>query len=349
MSTAARTTSSTEHQSRRGSAAPAWSRERSSRLSTRRVRRALAVATTEASSARASSESVADSRPPRRRGDRRQRRAQVVRDRAQQRRLHDVAAAQGLGLDHLGLELSRRLAARTSVSSAGSTRSSSPPPLSGRNPAAPEPCPLGRPRPPAARPAALVAVRPPPPPPRRKEGRRPSPHAARAGSDSSMLVPPSSNRAISADRSASRLLLRLTRTRAAGVGERARDHRGDQEHPQRHPVLALCKMERVLGLEVEEVESRRAQEPGKQPKPQPPVARHQQHREQVHDTRGHRRGDETQRVVHARNRSHGRHRDRYAQQRRGPGESIHDRNGRVSRRAGREMRPGCDLERRARP
>ena len=89
------------NQSRLGSAAPACSRERSSRFSTRRERRSPSPTTASLSSARSASrqrwrvERGAG-------GDHRgQRRPQVVGDRAQQRGLQLVAAAQRLGLDHL--------------------------------------------------------------------------------------------------------------------------------------------------------------------------------------------------------------------------------------------------------
>ena len=58
-----RTSSSTEHQSACGSTAPAWSLERSSRLSTSRDKRALSSAITDVSSARDSGESVSEPSP----------------------------------------------------------------------------------------------------------------------------------------------------------------------------------------------------------------------------------------------------------------------------------------------
>ncbi len=59
-----RTSSSTEHQSARGSTAPACRRDRSSRLSTSRDSRALSSAITAVNSARASRERVSDASPP---------------------------------------------------------------------------------------------------------------------------------------------------------------------------------------------------------------------------------------------------------------------------------------------
>ena len=90
----------------RGSAPPAWSRERSSRLSTRRDEPLALVAITAVELARAaSSASVARGEPARRRSDRGERRAQVVRDRAQQRRLDHVRCAAAPASRSPGLEL----------------------------------------------------------------------------------------------------------------------------------------------------------------------------------------------------------------------------------------------------
>ena len=96
---AARISSSTEVQSRRGSAAPASRRERSSRLSTSRESRRVSSWMTAAISSRSCSrqrrraDRLAGGR------DRRQWRAQVVGDRPQQRRLDHVRTTQRRRLD----------------------------------------------------------------------------------------------------------------------------------------------------------------------------------------------------------------------------------------------------------
>jgi hypothetical protein len=101
---AASTTSSIEHQSERGSALPACSRVRSSRFSTSRESRALGVDHRDELAPLVVAEGWR-AKAARRGGDRGEGRAQVVRDRTQQRRLHHVAAPERLRLDHLGLEL----------------------------------------------------------------------------------------------------------------------------------------------------------------------------------------------------------------------------------------------------
>ena len=119
-----RRTSSIEHQSRRGSASPACSRERSSSLSISRDSRSASSTTTAPSSSplgrldRRRADRVAGGE------DRRQRRAQVVRDGAQQRGLDHVRAPQGLRLDDLRLQPRRAPAPRPAAPrSAGATRS----------------------------------------------------------------------------------------------------------------------------------------------------------------------------------------------------------------------------------
>ena len=106
VSTAARTTSSSEHQSRaRLRARPPGAARGRAGCRPAATGVALSSAITEASSRALLRAERVRREPAGRGGDRRQRRAQVVRDRAQQRRLDDVAAPQRLGLDHLRLEL----------------------------------------------------------------------------------------------------------------------------------------------------------------------------------------------------------------------------------------------------
>ena len=95
-------TSSSEHQSSRGSAVPACSRARSSSWSTSRASRRLSCAIVSASSSRSSAPSDGDDERLAGGHDRRQRRAQVVRDRPQDGGLDLVAAPQRARLDDLG-------------------------------------------------------------------------------------------------------------------------------------------------------------------------------------------------------------------------------------------------------
>ena len=114
---AAASTSSIEDHSGRGSAASASRRERSSRLSIRRLRRVASSMIAAASSSRSSRGC-----DPQRLGggqDRGQRRAQVVGDPPQQRGLDHVAAAQRGGLDDVGHSASRSSAAASRDSSDG--------------------------------------------------------------------------------------------------------------------------------------------------------------------------------------------------------------------------------------
>ena len=122
-SAAARTISSNEHELALGAAPPACRRERSSRFSTSRVSRSVSLAATDVSSSRASSVSVPDRRP----------RTAAVIAVSGERKSCDTARSNDFWTASLRLRAfvsiscdsssARRLAAATSVWSAGTTRS----------------------------------------------------------------------------------------------------------------------------------------------------------------------------------------------------------------------------------
>ena len=75
--------------------------------------------------------------------------------------------------------------------------------------------------------------------------------------------------------------LGLLRARAGGAGERRGDRRDDEEHDQRDPVLLVGDREPAGRRDVEEVEGERAEDRGADPQAEAPVARGEQHRQQV--------------------------------------------------------------------
>ena len=105
-SSAAPTSSSTDQSSRCGSAAPASSRERSSRSRTIRSRRAVSILIVSTSAARSLVVELEGGvvEPAGGGRDRGQRRAQVVRDRAEHGRLDRVASPKRLRLERLALQ-----------------------------------------------------------------------------------------------------------------------------------------------------------------------------------------------------------------------------------------------------
>ena len=197
--------------------------------------------------------------------DRGQRRAQVVRDRAQQRGLHarrcGAARASRRPRRAARRARARRRAApratgrRAPAAAAASPRACRPGTSSvpsWRRPVAQrERDPAGRRR----RPAELDRGR------RQVERARPA-AAPRPAAPSAGRRARSSSRAISAARSASRRRSSASaRAPGASVGERAGHERGDEEHAERDPVLAVGDREPAGRRDVEEVERQRAARP----------------------------------------------------------------------------------------
>ena len=245
-SAAAEMTSPTSHQSRRGSAAFASSRLRSSRLSISRERRS-------ASSLHDRGQLAAARRRRRPRAaerlggreDRGERRAQVVRDGPQQRGLDDVAAPQRRGL-HAARRAARRARSRRP---AGPRARARPGPASrasvgsrqvGRHEQRAEPA--GRPR--SSGNASTLSI------PRcdarrarstRTAGRASRPGRAETSAERAIQVvraqqPPGH---VGREVGLAPALIRLVGTAARPLRELARDDRRDEEDRQRDPVLGL--------------------------------------------------------------------------------------------------------------
>ena len=238
---------------------------------------------------RSSSDSVGEPSALGRGEDRGQRGAQVVRDGAQQRGLELVAAAQRARLDDLALQrlalerrgeqrLERRddaLLQALERASDGVARA----PAACRAGASPSPQREGDAG--ARRPStgAQLDRR------RRQLERLRQPVRGRGQSARRGSAPPSSRRAISAARSASRRRCSASVARARrALGERAGDERGDEEDAERDPVLAVGDREAPGRRDVEEVERQRALASAvAAPSQRAPDARDQQDGEQVDD------------------------------------------------------------------
>ena len=91
-------------------------------------------------------------------------------------------------------------------------------------------------------------------------------------------------------------LVGLERAAPRGVGERARDDRGDEEDGERDPVLAVGDREPARRRDVEEVERERARHRRRDAQPHAPERRDEQHREQVDDAQRDVRRDVLERV-----------------------------------------------------
>jgi hypothetical protein len=81
--------------------------------------------------------------------------------------------------------------------------------------------------------------------------------------------------------------------------------RGDEEHDERDPVLALGDREATRRPDVEEVERQRARDRGRHAEPATPDRRDEQNRDQVDDGERNDRRDLRQRVHDGRARRHG--------------------------------------------
>ena len=275
--------SSTEIQSRRGSAAPASSRERSSRLSTRRDEpaglfldhgghlRALLGETDGRQSPRPpprspSAASAGRARP------------------RQQRRLDDVSAAQRRCLDH---PAEQRLALQRSAQQRlerGTTRSCS----RAQRPrgvradqqrAEPAWCrrAAGTPRGASSASTASISIA------AEASSSVCASRAAAVGSASARLFPRSSSRAISAARSASRRRSCASRARARVSSARSSKRRHDQERSSATQFLESAIVKPPDGRQMEVVERRSAQDRCREPEPHAPHDRDDQYRRQVHD------------------------------------------------------------------
>ena len=281
-----------------GSAAPASRRERSSRLSTRRERRRVSSWITAAMSSRSSGES--DGRADRLAGrrDRGQRRAQVVGDGPQQRRL-DVSAR-------------RRAAVSTTPPSsprAPARRSAAPRAPARRAPAAcagsPRRCRRRR----AACPGACVPSR------SGKATVRSSPstasisiaaecsssacasRAAAVGRLSARLLPRSSSRAISAARSASRRRSCASRVRARATSATELAIRATTKKAIRATQLRESLIvNSPVGGRWKKLNARRAEHRRGDPQPGAPGDRDDEHRRQVDDAQRRDRRDVPQRI-----------------------------------------------------
>ncbi len=231
--------------------------------------------------------------------DRRQRRAQVVRDGTQQRRLDVVAAPQRLGLDRLGLH---RVAAQGDCDKrAQDRRDLRAQALGGvaREPARSE---QGR----HLEPPAVA------------QGERPSPLVAVAGTELDRGRGHGERLGDPPRRGAQRLARLGAREQLPGqaggeiglaspalglecaapgdLGHRA-GHRGhDRERRQRHPVAAVGDREAADRGEVEEVERGGAQQRADDAEAEAPIRGHEQHRRQVDDAQRDDRSDELERV-----------------------------------------------------
>jgi hypothetical protein len=91
-------------------------------------------------------------------------------------------------------------------------------------------------------------------------------------------------------------LLRFARPRPGALGQRARDHRRDEEHDERDPVLALGDREAPGRRDVEEVERERARDRGRDAQPAAPQRRDEQDGEEVDDAERDDRCDLRQRI-----------------------------------------------------
>ena len=210
---------------------------------------------------RRSSRSARASAPGRGR-DRHQRRAQVVADRAQQRRLHRVGAPQRLGLERLALELlavDRDARAATPAPAAAGA---------GRPRRAARPLEAGSSRPPAARDQRGTRR------PRRAEHdpRRRRPASARAASAEMRSSSPLDRPVLEQRAGDLGEQRRLARPPARPRGQLADDDRDDDEHREREPVLRVGERERVHRLEEEPVEREHARDRDRRPRTRAPRA-----------------------------------------------------------------------------
>ena len=91
-------------------------------------------------------------------------------------------------------------------------------------------------------------------------------------------------------------LLGLERAAAREVGDARGRHRRDQQHDERHPVLPLGDREAPGRRDVEVVERERGADAGGEPEPDAPHGRDEQHRQQVDDAERDLRRDLAERV-----------------------------------------------------
>ena len=252
----------------------------------------------EASSRRSASLRVAEVRPPAAVRDRRERGAQVVGDGAQERGLDHVAAPQRLGLDHLILELAappsgahQRLECRDHPILEGGEdlRIRARRHQHRADPAAPD----------DQRKRATAVIRVHPGQLHRHAGQvvrlgdplGHGPERFLAGGS-----PEQQSRHLRREVGLAPPALRLLGALARRSGQRARHERGDQEHRQRHQVLALGYRELARGRDVEVVPGRGAQDRGEDPQPEAPVGGDQQDGEHVDHAGGHHRHELAQAV-----------------------------------------------------
>ena len=269
----------------------------SSRLSTRRERRSASPPMSATSSRCSVGDSERGVERADRGEDRRQRRAQVVRDGAQQRGLEHVGAAQRARLDHLALQ-------RVALDGRAEDR------LERRHHALAQALEDVR----ARRPAGTSSV------PRRgvaqrqgdaalvaldgaqlDRGRRQLERVGQALGDGGQgLV--EARAAQQQPRHLGRqvgllaALLGLARAHARALGQRAGHQRGDEEDAERDPVLALGDREAARRRDVEEVEGQRAGQRRGGAQPAAPDRGDEQHGDEVDDAERDDRGDLGQRV-----------------------------------------------------
>ena len=275
------------------------SRERSSSLSIRRESRSRLRADPGRELAPLAAVSVGRGERLAGGDDRGERRAQVVRDGAQQRRLDLVAAAQRARLDDLAHAASSRSTAAASSASSAARRARSSARARRRAVRGTSSVPS---RSLAVRAAGSRAERSSSPTASSTSRQDGSPNAcaircAAGPSAARRSGAPSRTRASSAARSASRprCSASCARRRAASARLRRGD-RDDEEDAQRDPVLAVGDREAPGRRDVEPVERRaRSRRSWRCPSPRPRRSR-QQHAEQVDDAERDRRGDLLERV-----------------------------------------------------
>ena len=256
-STASRSTSSTDVQSRRGSAAPGLQpRQLDQLVDEPRQPGALARDARRRARVRSSSDSDGDAERLGAGRDRGQRGAQVVRDRAQDRGLDLVRAAQRARLDHLADE-------PLALERGGEQRLQ-------RRPGRVAPRRAPRPGRAACRAAPRRAAAAP-----RRCARRPptSPSTIRHDGEPERLRDPlrgggeragqvgraeQDARELGGEVGLAAALLGLRGAHARRLGDARGDHRRDEEDRERDPVLRLVDREAAGRLDVEEVEGERA-------------------------------------------------------------------------------------------